>query len=500
MSRLSNKLTLTLLAVLLSVGIAYLSISRLIMDRHQHQVHQQLHSNLASNLVAENVLISADGVNDEALEHVFHTLMVVNPNIEVYLLDLSGNILAYSAPYRRVKRESVAMEPVMQFLKGDAGFPLWGDNPRSNDGRKVFSAAPAQTQGITYGYLYVVLGSDQFDDVAAKVSESTLWYISVASLAFLIGFGGLTGTIVFRTLTRRLRRLDTKVSQFDASVKDRQIPEVLSVPDRAPDAGDEIDRLEARVSQMTHTIAEQMTTIQRTDEMRRQLVANVSHDLRTPLAALDGYLQTLRLKRETLSAEQTQEYVDIASKSCDRLTRLVDELFELSCLEATSRKPQPELFCLAELASDVLQNFQLRAQQKDVSLTMDCDPLASHAFAEIGLIERVLENLIVNALAHTPAGGSIRVSMAPGDHSDVRVTVHDSGTGIAQRDLPYLFDRFYRPDDAANTHKSGAGLGLAIVKRILDLHQSRIEAKSRAGQGSSFIFSLPLAEPTPAAG
>ncbi len=493
--RLSSKLTAALLTILLGVGIAYLAISSQIMERHQHQVHQQLHQDLARNLVAENVLFSGSSINSDALEHVFHTLMVVNPNIEVYLLDLSGNILSYSAPYRKIRRESVDMGPVMTFLRGDAGFPLWGDNPRSSDGSKVFSAAPVEVQGITMGYLYVVLGGDQFDDASAFVFNDTLWRLSGASLIFLMGFGALAGVLVFRSLTRRLRRLDYQVAQFDDSIAQRRAPEILPTPQRPSLAGDEIDRLEYRVSAMTQTIAGQMETIQRTDLMRRQLVANVSHDLRTPLAALDGYLQTLRLKRDQLSVEQVRDYVKIASRSCDRLTRLVEELFELSCLEAASREPQPESFCLAELASDVLQNFQLRAEQKSVTLTLDCDPDAAHAYAEIALIERVLENLIANALAHTPAGGSIRVSLNPTGRNQVRVTIHDSGTGIAQRDLPYLFDRFYRPDDASSLHKSGAGLGLAIVKRILDLHKSHIEARSRAGQGSSFIFSLPLLPP-----
>jgi len=340
-SRLSSKLTLTLLAVLLGVGIAYLAISGQIMERHQHQIHQQLHRDLARNLVAENVLFDQNGVNSGALDNVFRTLMVVNPNIEVYLLDLSGNILSYSAPYRKVLRESVSMEPVMQFLGGKASYPLWGDNPRSQDGRKVFSAAHVETQGITYGYLYVVLGSDQYDDALAFVSADTLWRISGASLAFLMGFGALSGTLVFRTLTRRLGRLDQQVARFDSSITEQQVPQVLPIPDRPANSGDEIHRLESRVSQMTQTIARQMETIRRTDVMRRQLVANVSHDLRTPLAALDGYLQTLRLKHDSLEPDQVRDYVTIAGKSCDRLTRLVDELFELSCLCLLYTSPSP---------------------------------------------------------------------------------------------------------------------------------------------------------------
>lgn len=492
-SRLSSKLTLTLLGLLLAVGAIYLGISSWIMERHMHQVHQQLHHDLATNLVSENVIFDGGEVSTQGLEQVFRTLMVVNPNIEVYLLDLAGNILSYSAPYRKVKRNSVDLTPIRSFIGGTRDFPLWGENPRSESGLKVFSAAPVTSEGVPRGYLYVVLGSDQFESANASVIGRTLRSISGMSLFALIGFAVLAGALMFRVLTLRLRRLDQDVKRFETSCAEAAIPEVVTAPTADAD-GDEIDRLYARVARMTETITEQMATVRRTDILRRQLVANVSHDLRTPLAALDGYLQTLKLKRETLSPGQLSEYLEIAAKSCQRLTRLVDELFELSCLEAANREPHPEPFSLAELASDVMQKFQLQARRRGVRLALNIDPQASHAYAEIGLIERVLENLIANALTYTPAEGEIRVSLAPEGQDRIQVAVHDSGTGIAKRELPFIFDRFYKPDTAQARQGRGAGLGLAIVKRILELHRSRIEARSDLGQGSSFVFWLPAAE------
>lgn len=491
LDRLSTKLTVTLLGLLLVLGFGYMLVSGWTMERHIHQVHQQLHQKLATNLVKENVIFEDGKISTQGLEQIFRTLMVVNPNIEVYLLDPTGQILSYSAPYRKVKREFVDVQPIRSFIDGNNHFPLWGDNPRSQAGRKVFSAAPVESDGLLNGYLYVVLGSDQFDSASATVMEDTVWRISGAALFALIGFALIAGGLIFRGLTARLRNLDRQVLLFEESCTRRAVPEIVPMPDEVRGSGDELDRLQASVARMTLKITQQMETIRRTDIMRRQLVANVSHDLRTPLAALDGYLQTLLLKRESLSPEQTREYVEIAAKSGQRLARLVDELFELSCLEAADRKPEPEAFCLAELASDVLQKFQLQARRRGLELELLTDPLASHAFAEIGLIERVLENLIANALAHTPDGGHIQVSLTPDEKNRVQVTVHDSGSGIARRELPYIFDRFYKPDNASPTKGKGAGLGLAIVKRILDLHKSRIVARSELGEGSSFVFWLP---------
>ena len=145
-----------------------------------------------------------------------------------------------------------------------------------------------------------------------------------------------------------------------------------------------------------------------------------------------------------------------------------------------------------DLVFDVLQKFQLRAREGGVEIHVDIDEDASFASAEIGMIERVLENLVDNALRHTPSGGEIRLILTR-VHDNVQVRVQDSGTGIPARDLPYIFDRFYRSGDARDAESGGAGLGLAIAKRIIELHRSTLSASSEVGSGTRFTFELPVA-------
>jgi len=165
------------------------------------------------------------------------------------------------------------------------------------------------------------------------------------------------------------------------------------------------------------------------------------------------------------------------------------DLFELAKLDATRTPPRCEPFSPAELVQDVVQKFQLQAQQRGIQLDIVISGDLPRVAAEIGLIERVLENLIENALEHTPRNGKVLVTLRQ-DAERVLVTVNDSGRGIAPTDLPRVFDRFYQ---AGNEHrgKGHAGLGLAIAKQILDLHQQSIEVNSTPGNGASFTFSLP---------
>lgn len=226
--------------------------------------------------------------------------------------------------------------------------------------------------------------------------------------------------------------------------------------------------------------------------LRRDLVANVSHDLRTPLAALRGYLELLASGGERLPAAQREQYLSVALRQSEHLATLIDELFELAKLDFKGVDLQREPFCLADLASDVMHKFQLDAQARQVTLVVEAAPGLPWVDADLSLIERVMDNLVGNALRHTPPGGCVSLRATATD-GRVRAEVCDTGCGIAPADLPHVFDRYYR--GRAGPRAGGAGLGLAITKRILDLHGAAVQVVSRAGEGACFGFSLPTASP-----
>ncbi|MEJ2399365.1 MAG: ATP-binding protein, partial [Gammaproteobacteria bacterium] len=217
------------------------------------------------------------------------------------------------------------------------------------------------------------------------------------------------------------------------------------------------------------------------------------HDLRTPLASLQGYLETLALKAEQLSEEEKQRYINIAYQHSERLRKLISELFELSTLENQDARLHFEPFSMSELIQDVSQKFQLHAQEKNLVLTTHIPAQPAFVSADIGLIQRVLENLIENAIKYTPAGGQIGISLVHGNNG-VATSISDTGQGIPESDLPHIFERFYRVDK--HRDEDGTGLGLAIAKRIIQLHTSSIDVASRPDSGTTFSFRLPSADLT----
>ena len=224
--------------------------------------------------------------------------------------------------------------------------------------------------------------------------------------------------------------------------------------------------------------------------LRRDLIANVSHDLRTPLVAMRGYLEVLAAKGDSLSCSQRQQYLGIAVRQSEHLATLIDELFELAKLDFKGMAPNREPFPLGELAADVVHKFQLAADAKRIGLRVEVPPQLPFVDADVSLMERVLDNLIGNALKHTPSGGLVSVRLCAQD-GRVVTQVSDTGSGIPQAEQAFIFDRFYRGTNDRTSGSGGAGLGLAITKRILELHDTDIRVRSDAQAGTCFAFSLP---------
>ena len=171
---LYSKLALVLTGLFCLVGIAFAVITIFSTDMYQQEVNQKLNSNLAQDIVNGRNLIENNRVNEEALKSLFHMLMVINPSIEIYLLDNEGKILAFSAPPGKVKRQQIDLAPVLKWLLGDKTRPVLGEDPRNPDGKKVFTAAPVFDGQKKAGYLYVILGGEEFDSIAAKIKKKYL--------------------------------------------------------------------------------------------------------------------------------------------------------------------------------------------------------------------------------------------------------------------------------------------------------------------------------------
>lgn len=453
---------------------------------HELEVVQGLSRDLAQSIARDAQLTDANGLMPDAVRNLFSQLMVVNPSVEVYLLEPDGRIAGHAAPEGRLRRDRVDLAPVRSFLAAGM-LPILGDDPRSADGRKVFSAAPLRVEGRDVGFIYVVLLGEAHDLLAARgsanaVLKTALWSIALVALLCLAA-----GLVAFALITRPLRRLTESVRGFDMHGAPPALP--APAPLAAGDSRDEIAVLDTAYRQMVARIGEQWRALTRQDQERRELIANISHDLRTPLSSLHGYLETLLLKDEVLSAPERRRYLGIALDQSRKVGVLAQGLFELARLEYGFVQPEPEPFSMTDLVQDVFQKFELRAQAKHIAMAAKFPPQLPAAEADLGMIERVLSNLLDNALRHTPEGGRIEVGIAASGNG-LDVTVSDTGPGIPEALRESLFQRPFTVGGA----RRGGGLGLRIVHRILELHGCGISLRDAPGAGAAFSFSVPAAK------
>jgi two-component system OmpR family sensor kinase len=480
---LYSRLALTLFLLLCLVGVILIQVIGHSSNLYQQEVAQKLNRELAAHIVGEYPLIRNREINRPALDRLFHQLMVINPSIELYLLDTQGTVLGYSAPAGKVVRSRVALDPVRRFIAGEARFPLKGDDPRDRDANKVFSAAPVVDADGLQGYLYIVLGGEQYDHVAEMLGHSYILdsALTVLLIALVVALAG--GLLAFALLTRRLGILGSVMRRY-AGEQGGGL--ALRYPVRSDD---EIDRLGQQFNTMADKIGAQFQDLRRMDNLRREMVANISHDLRTPLTTLRGYLETLELKRGELSEQEQREYVQTALSHSQRLGRMVEELFELARLDSCESVVYSEPFSMCELVQDVAQKYRLRAQEKSITVDVSLNRAAPPVYGDIAMMQRVLENLLENGLRHTPAGGRIRIGVDV-DSGNVVVQVADTGCGIPEEDVPHIFERFYQRE-GHRSDTDNAGLGLAIVRRILELHGSVIQVSSEPDKGTTFSFHIP---------
>lgn len=356
---------------------------------------------------------------------------------------------------------------------------------------------------LVVGYLVFLLGRQRLRSIRSKILlayslgvviaifnifvTSQLMFVSQHDfllLGLLLIFAGLLsasfGYLLAASMTQSLRRLQAGAHQlaqghFSVRVNLSENDELAEVANAFNSMADQLQQASARQQEL--------------EAARRNLIAAVSHDLRTPLASIRAMIEAMSDGVVT-EPEMIQRYHQTIRTQTENLSHLINDLFELSKLESGQIQLQLEPISLNDLLSDVLESTQAQANRRGITLHADFSPNLPDVQAEFVKIQRVVYNLVQNAVRHTPAGGSITLA-TQASPVGVEVRISDTGDGISPDDLPHIFDQFFRGEKSRNRETGGAGLGLAIAKRIIEAHHGRIWANSRPGEGATFSFFLP---------
>ncbi len=485
--RLIFKIISSFLLLILLVGISYVLMTFYFASKYFEESTQKLNAEVANHLIEEKFQNSSpfleDGsVNKPIFGDIMHDMMAVNRGIEVYLLDQEGTIL-YSVVLDHSEenetRTQVAVQPILDFVgcKGDRY--ILGDDPRDPEKKKIFSAAPYDFDG-KQGFIYIVLASRKFEEVTSSLFGSYFLRLGLGASVASIIFTALIGILVVWTLTRNLRQILDAVKRF----KDGDMSSRIAEPENS-----DLSTLATTFNEMADTLVANLEELKSVESLRRELIANVSHDLRTPLAIMQGYVETLEIKSQQISEEEKHKYLGIIRNSIEKLSSMINQLFEYSKLEANQIEAVKEPFAISDLAHDVYEKYHQLAENKKIGIKLDIEENLPLVFADISLVERVIQNLMDNSLKFTPQGGEVTIELRS-DKNNVIVSIQDNGPGIPKEEQSFIFERFKKASKGKE-QKAGAGLGLAIAKKIVEIHESTIRVISQPNQGTTFEFNLP---------
>ena len=349
----------------------------------------------------------------------------------------------------------------------------------SADGVSPIATAPVVVDGRFVG-LVLVLVRPPRPSGGLGVPREVGQLLSLPSTLLLTAAAVVVAMVIFYPARRRLRALEhaaQRLGQGDLSA-------------RAPHkGGDEIARLAAAFNRMAGELETRDAALRTSDALRRQMMADVSHELKTPLTAMRGYIETLRMPEVVLDADRRDRYFETIDRETRRLERIVKDLLDLARYEHGSVVLQRRLFDIERLFENVVGRHEREAHTKGVAMRIHVDAQADQVVADPDRIEQAIENLVGNALRHTPPGGTVTVNATQAD-GVATLSVSDTGAGISPEHLPHVFERFYKVDTARAAESTGSGLGLSISKAIVERHGGTIRVTSHPGH-TTFTVVLP---------
>ncbi|HDM8146468.1 TPA: HAMP domain-containing histidine kinase [Vibrio harveyi] len=409
---------------------------------------QSLHKELASHMRDDNPLMIGTDYNPKALKSIFHTLMLIGPDFEIYFLDSQGNITTHAAPEGAEIMGKVDLNPIKRFLN-DEPFPILGEDPRNRGEHKVFSVAAIEELGSTVGYLYVVIGSTRHDAIANAQVDTP--YIALAGLVLvsILGFALGAYVLVKRSLLNPIERVTNQLQQqaeHDFRLQPdftRQVPELVPIANS--------------YQMMAKHIQQQFLQLEYQSSHRRQSLLQLSHDLKTPLSSVLGYLETWRLQHP-----ESDPLIDVAFRNCEKLSTQLHSLLDVARKEAPMPNYEYRPVDLGALMAECAETMQSQFARKEVLLKIDVDN-EIQTVGDKGLLERLVLNLLENALRHSPMRSEVHCHA---HLSDDKSRIH------------FAFINHIEEEAQGGS----LGIGTKIVQSILMLHHSYLETSSSPSQ------------------
>jgi len=477
-----RRISILVFALITIMGVLFMVLTYFATTHYHLASTQLLNKDVAAHIAKFASPYDGTEINKRRADSVFKNVMVISPSAEVYFLDTTGKVLDFYGSKKEVKLWQVSLKNIDEYIASKGQEYIKAPDPRDPSYPKIFSAAAVTDKTKKLGYIYVILGSNEYRAVGDMLFGSHISSLAIKAFFFIILLSIALSFIYIQRLKNRYNTMVGVLEKFEQGDYNARF-KIKTNDEYAP------------VSQAFNKMADLLTynidQLKKTEKEIKEFTTNISHDLRTPLSIAKGYAETLLIKKEegVLSPQELDSYVKMTLKKIVQLEHMVMHLFEISQMESVEFKANKEPFVLSEIVQETVNTFQLLASEKGVKLK--CTQCQYHVWinADIRLMERVIQNLVQNAIRSTPANGEIGVALEVENNLLIFKIVND-GPSLQDDLLQWINSN--QNNYGQRIDKPGTGLGLAIAKKILSLHNSSLVAISPVNNSNQFSFGMEI--------
>lgn len=462
-NRIGTKLGIWMMSLFLIV-IFFLSIA---IDRMFTNFHQTEMTSNVNEMTSHFVMMAASPVNTS--DHSLDTFADFS-EVSIFIINEKGAVTAHSGEHDPTDHSFIRKKDVQAIFSGHT-VNFTHEDPNGN--RYVVSGmvVPAsKANPVPDQAMYVLASTDHMDESISRI-RNLLLLSGIGAMLLALGITWISAQILSRPLLQ-MQRATRKIAVGDLETR-------LPIHSK-----DEIGLLAEAINDLAKDL-------QRYRDTRQEFFANISHELRTPITYLEGYAKVVKEKLYT-SEEEKDKYLDIIQEEASRLQRLVNDLFDLAKMEEGKISLSLEWIDLTDIVRSSIRKMEWKVNEKGLVMRGSYDEEIPLIVGDGLRMEQIILNMLDNAIRYTDQG-DIRVHLHK-DLKHVTITIEDTGIGIAEEELPLLFERFYRVEKSRSRQHGGTGLGLSIVKKLVELQGGTIKVRSKAGAGTRFDITFPLPE------
>ena len=465
-----SRIILLIAGIVTCLGLVFTAITYRVATNYNEAAMQLLSKDVAGHIATFTSPFTAQGINHKKADSVFYDAMVLSPNSEVYFLDTTGAVIDYHASVQAVQQLKVPLQPLQAYIAAAGKQYIKGPDPRDPGHDKIFSAAVVQREGQTLGYIYVILTGAEARSAAALLLSNNVFLLLLLALPCIILLSVFFSFLYVRRIQQRFNKVVAVLDRFQEGDFEARF---------SIDFQDGLSPIKSAFNTMADMLVHQINQLTKSEADRKTFIAGITHDLRNPLSVAGGFTETLLIQagNGTLSAENQQAYATLILKKIQKVENMVEQLHQLSALESAAFEPQREPFMFSELLQQVAEPLRLQASEKNI--IVDCTDCKDDAYilADVSMMERVIQNLLVNAITYSPYNTTVQVSLMRTENQ-LCCRIENTGQPLPAAMLDWLTSS----NGQVQPGNLRPAVGLSIVRRILSLHQYRLSATSNANK------------------